>query len=169
MDRVFAGMHEADFKGGRPSIAPEKLLRAMLLQVLYSIRSEGQFMEQTQYDLPFRWVIGLSMDDSVWVPTVFSKNRERLIRHDAVVEFSNEVCIAQKKNWLLWVGEDRGAHARGDGARVEESRPGVRAEHGRLQPRAYAFTGTGPPVVAAIAVMRRKTGLKPSKNKLDSR
>ncbi|SIT49794.1 transposase [Paraburkholderia ribeironis] len=101
MDRVFAGMYEADIKGGRPSIAPEKLLRAMLLQVLYSIRSERQLMEQTQYNLLFRWFIGLSMDDSVWVPTVFTKNRERLIRHDAVVEFFNEVLsIAQKKNWL---------------------------------------------------------------------
>ncbi|ACC72389.1 IS5-like element ISBph3 family transposase [Paraburkholderia phymatum] len=101
MDRIFAGMYEADIKGGRPSIAPEKLLRAMLLQVLYSIRSERQLMEQTQYNLLFRWFIGLSMDDSVWVPTVFTKNRERLIRHDAVVEFFNEVLsIAQKKNWL---------------------------------------------------------------------
>jgi hypothetical protein len=73
----------------------------MLLQVLYRIRSERQLMEQTQYTLLFRWFIGLSMDDSVWVPTVFTKNRERLIRHDAVVEFVNEVLsIAQKKNWL---------------------------------------------------------------------
>ncbi|MGF6696720.1 transposase [Paraburkholderia sp. MM5496-R1] len=101
MDRLFAGMYETDIKGGRPSIAPEKLLRAMLLQVLYSIRSERQLMEQTQYNLLFRWFIGLSMDDSVWVPTVFTKNRERLIRHDAVAEFFNEVLsIAQKKNWL---------------------------------------------------------------------
>ncbi|CAG9187712.1 IS5 family transposase [Cupriavidus pinatubonensis] len=101
MDRLFAQMYEADIKGGRPSIAPEKLLRAMLLQVLYSIRSERQLMEQTQYNLLFRWFIGLSMDDTVWVPTVFTKNRERLIKHDAVIEFFNEVlAIAQKKNWL---------------------------------------------------------------------
>jgi len=101
MDRLFAGMYEADVKGGRPSIAPEKLLRAMLLQVLYSIRSERQLMEQTQYNLLFRWFIGLSMDDAVWVPTVFTKNRARLIRHDAVIEFFNEVlALAQKKNWL---------------------------------------------------------------------
>lgn len=82
---LFAQMYEDDVKGGRPSIAPEKLLRAMLLQVLYSIRSERLLMEQTQYNLLFRWFIGLSMDDSVWVPTVFTKNRERLIEHDAVV------------------------------------------------------------------------------------
>ncbi len=65
MDWLFAGMYEADVKGGHPSIAPEKLLRAMLLQVLYSIRSEPQLMEQTEYNLLFRWFIGLSMDDVV--------------------------------------------------------------------------------------------------------
>jgi transposase len=101
MGELFAGMYEEDAKGGRPSIAPEKLLRAMLLQVLYSIRSERQLMEQTQYNLLFRWFIGLSMDDSVWVPTVFTKNRERLIEHDAVVAFFNEVLKqADKKKWL---------------------------------------------------------------------
>jgi transposase len=94
-------MYEADIKGGRPSVAPEKLLRAMLLQVLYSVRSERQLMEQIQYNLLFRWFVGLSMDDSVWVPTVFTKNRERLIKHDAVIEFFNEVlAIAQQKAWL---------------------------------------------------------------------
>ena len=73
----------------------------MLLQILYSIRSERQLMEQTQYNLLFRWFIGLSMDDAVWVPTVFSKNRERLIKHDAVVAFFNQVLKqAEKKRWL---------------------------------------------------------------------
>ena len=101
MGDLFAQMYEEDAKGGRPSIAPEKLLRAMLLQVLYTIRSERQLMEQTQYNLLFRWFIGLSMDDSVWVPTVFTKNRERLIEHDAVVAFFNEVLKqADKKSWL---------------------------------------------------------------------
>lgn len=97
----FARMYEDDVKGGRPSIAPEKLLRAMLLQVLYSIRSERQLMEQTQYNLLFRWFIGLLTDDAIWVPTVFSKNRERLIEHDAVLAFFNEVLKqADKKRWL---------------------------------------------------------------------
>ena len=91
MDGLFAGMYEADIKGGRPSIAPEKLLRAMLLQMFFSVRSERQLMEQTQYNLLFRWFIGLAMDDAVWVPSVFTKNRERLIKHDAVIEFFNEV------------------------------------------------------------------------------
>lgn len=73
----------------------------MLLEVLYSIRSERQLMEQTQYNLLFRWLIGLSMDDVVWVPTVFTKNRERLIGHGAVIELFNEVLsIAQAKDLL---------------------------------------------------------------------
>ncbi|ELW9773768.1 TPA: IS5 family transposase [Pseudomonas aeruginosa] len=101
MDALFSRMYAPDIQGGRPSIAPEKLLRAMLLQVLYSVRSERQLMEQTQYNLLFRWFIGLSMDDEVWVPSVFTKNRERLIEHDAVIEFFNEVLkIAHKKHWL---------------------------------------------------------------------
>ena len=101
IEPLLSGMYAADVKGGRPSIAPEKLLRAMLLQIFYSIRSERQLMEQTQYNLLFRWFIGLSMDDSVWVPTVFTKNRERLIEHDAVVAFFNAVLKqADKKRWL---------------------------------------------------------------------
>src|ERR1700677_3413637 len=65
---------------GRPSIAPEKLIRAQLLQVLYSVRSERQLMEQLDYNLLFRWFVGLNMDDRVWNVTVFTKNRERLMR-----------------------------------------------------------------------------------------
>ena len=64
---------------GRPSIPPEKILRALLLQVLYSIRSERLLMEELDYNLLFRWFVGLSMDDAVWDPTVFTKNRERLL------------------------------------------------------------------------------------------
>ena len=101
MAPLFARMYAADYKGGRPSIAPEKLLRAMLLQVFYSVRSERQLMEQTRYNLLFRWFIGLAMDDSVWVPTVFTKNRERLIEHDAIIElFSLIVQTANDKGWL---------------------------------------------------------------------
>jgi len=101
MDELFSRMYEADVKGGRPSVPPEKLLRAMLLQILFSIRSERQLMEQTRYNMLFRWFIGLSMDDEVWVPTVFTKNRQRLIEHDAIVAFFNEVInTAEKKRWL---------------------------------------------------------------------
>lgn len=101
IEPLLSGMYAADIRGGRPSIAPEKLLRAMLLQIFYSIRSERLLMEQTQYNLLFRWFFGLSMDDTVWVPTVVSKNRERLIAHDAVIELLNEVlAIANKNEWL---------------------------------------------------------------------
>lgn len=101
MDGLFAQMYATDARGGRPSIAPEKLMRAMLLQVFYSIRSERQLMEQVQYNLLYRWFIGLSMDDAVWVPTVFTKNRERLIEHDAVVALFNEVVeVADARGWL---------------------------------------------------------------------
>src|ERR1700744_5909191 len=64
---------------GRPSIAPEKLLRALLLQILYRVRSERLLMEQLQYNLLFRWFVGLNMDEPVWVATVFTKNRDRLL------------------------------------------------------------------------------------------
>jgi transposase len=101
IEPLLSAMYAADIKGGRPSIAPEKLLRAMLLQIFYSIRSERMLMEQTQYNLLFRWFVGLSMDDTVWVPTVFTKNRQRLIEHDAVIELFNEVlAIASKNEWL---------------------------------------------------------------------
>ncbi len=65
---------------GRRSIAPEKLVRALLLQALYSVRSERQLMEQMDYNLLFRWFVGLNMDDAIWDVTVFTKNRERLIK-----------------------------------------------------------------------------------------
>jgi transposase len=101
MDALFAGMYEADIKGGRPSIAPEKLLRAMLLQVFYSIRSERQLMEQVQYNLLYRWFVGLALAEAVWVPTVFTKNRERLLAHDAVIELFNHVLeSADEHGWL---------------------------------------------------------------------
>src|SRR3954449_12496275 len=81
---VFDGMY-ATF--GRPSIAPEKLLRALLVQVLYTVRSERMLMEQLQYNLLFRWFVGMNMDEPVWVPTVFSKNRDRLMEGDVAEKF----------------------------------------------------------------------------------
>ena len=84
MSVLFADMYEADIKAARPSVAPEKLLRAISLQVLYSVRSERMLMEQIQYNMLFRWFVVLAIDDAVWVPTVFTKNRQRLIEHDAV-------------------------------------------------------------------------------------
>ncbi len=72
---------------GRPSIAPEKLLRALLIQVLYTVRSERMLMEQLQYNLLFRWFVGMNMDEPVWVATVFSKNRDRLMEGDVAEKF----------------------------------------------------------------------------------
>jgi transposase len=72
---------------GRPSIAPERLLRAQLLQMLYSIRSERLMMEEMDYNLLFRWFVGLNADDDVWDATVFTKNRDRLLEADVAKEF----------------------------------------------------------------------------------
>jgi transposase len=83
---------------GRPSIPPERLLRALLLQVLYSIRSERMLMEQLDYNLLFRWFVGLSMDDRVWDATVFTKNRDRLLRgHIAVLFFEKVLAEARDR------------------------------------------------------------------------
>lgn len=79
LDGEFASLY-VDF--GRPSIAPERLIRASLIQILFSVRSERQLMEQMQYNLMFRWFVGLGIDDPVWVPTVFTKNRDRLLTTD---------------------------------------------------------------------------------------
>src|ERR1700751_2141063 len=76
---------------GRPSIPPEKLLRALLLQVLYTIRSERLLMEQLDYNLLFRWFVGLNMDDPVWDTTVFTKNRKRLLQGEVAEGFFNAV------------------------------------------------------------------------------
>jgi transposase len=84
LDGVFATLYAAE---GRPSIAPERLLRAALIQILFSVRSERQLMEQMQYNLLFRWFVGLGIDDPVWVPTVFSKNRDRLLTTDIARQF----------------------------------------------------------------------------------
>ncbi len=76
---------------GRPSIPPEQILRALLLQIFYSIRSERMLVEQLEYNLLFRWFVGLSMDDKVWDHSVFSKNRDRLIKHDVATKFFDTI------------------------------------------------------------------------------
>ncbi len=84
MDAEFDRLYSRE---GRPSIAPERLLRASLIQILFSVRSERQLMEQMQYNLLFRWFVGLGIDDPVWVPTVFTKNRDRLLTTDIARKF----------------------------------------------------------------------------------
>jgi len=86
---------------GRPSVAPEQLFRTLLLQVLYSIRSERMLIEQLDYNLLFRWFVGLSLDDPVWDDSTFSKNRERLIRSDAAVAFFQAIRAQAEAAGLL--------------------------------------------------------------------
>ena len=88
-------------KTGRPSIAPEKLLRALLLQAFYSIRSERQLMEQLDYNLLFRWFVGLSVDAPVWDATVYSKNRDRLVAGDVAARFLQAVLQGARVRRLL--------------------------------------------------------------------
>ena len=87
--------------GGRPSIAPERLLRALLLQVLYTVRSERLLMEQLDYNFLFRWFVGLSMDERVWDATVFSKNRDRLLAGEVADGFFAAVLSQARAQGLL--------------------------------------------------------------------
>lgn len=94
LERLYSGM-------GRPSIAPEKLLRAHLLQHLYSLRSERMLMEQLDYNLLFRWFVGLEVDEAVWETTVFSKNRERLLAGQIADAFLKAVVAEMEERGLL--------------------------------------------------------------------
>ena len=94
----FAGMYAAM---GRPSIPPERLLRALLLQVLYTVRSERLLMEQLDYNFLFRWFVGLSIDDAVWDVTVFTKNRDRLLKGEVAAAFFGAVLGQARERGLL--------------------------------------------------------------------
>src|SRR5260370_16520710 len=96
MSRRFDRMYA---KTGRPSIPPEKLLRAQLIQMLYSVRSERLLMEEIDYSVLFRWFVGMNLDETVWDVTVFTKNRDRLLDGDVAREFLCKVVKqAQEKN-----------------------------------------------------------------------
>ncbi len=101
LERMDGELEQLYSRTGRPSIAPERLLRASLLMVLYSIRSERQLMEQLNYNLLFRWFVGLEMDDPVWDVTVFTKNRERLIEGEASQRLLESVLVEAKEHELL--------------------------------------------------------------------
>jgi transposase len=98
LDADFSALYASE---GRPSIAPERLLRAALVQILFSIRSERQLMEQLEYNLLFRWFVGLSIDEPVWVPTVFSKNRDRLLTTDIARKLMTAILAHEKVAPLL--------------------------------------------------------------------
>jgi len=130
-DRMYAQM-------GRPSIAPEKLLRALLLQILYSVRSERLLMEQLDYNLLFRWFVGLNRDDAVWVPTVFSKNRDRLLEGEVAQAFfaavlgkirqrglvSDEHCSVDGTLLEAWASQKSFQKKDGDGGATSGDDPG---------------------------------------------
>jgi len=100
--------------GGRPSIAPERLLRALLLQILYSRRSERLLMEEMNYNLLFRWFVGLEMDDEVWDVTVFTKNRERLIAGEVAQKFF--AAVLKQARSAAWLSDE---HFTVDGTLIE--------------------------------------------------
>ena len=109
----------ADFDGlysriGRPSVPPEKLLRALLLQAFYSVRSERQLMEQMDYNLLFRWCVGLAMDAPIWDVTVFTKNRERLLAGDIAARFLSAIIRQPRVQALISDG-----HFSVDGTLIE--------------------------------------------------
>src|SRR3712207_3022218 len=96
MSKDFDGMYA---KVGRPSIPPERLFRALLLQIFYSVRSERMLMEQLDYNLLFRWFVGMEIDEPVWNHAVFSKNRERLLNQEVAGRFFARV-LSQAKPHL---------------------------------------------------------------------
>ena len=93
MAKEFDGMYA---KTGRPSVPPERLLRSVLLQIFYSVRSERMLMEQMSYNLLFRWFVGLELDEPVWNHAVFSKNRDRLLNQEVAQEFFRRVLAEAK-------------------------------------------------------------------------
>jgi transposase len=101
LERMSGKFDELYSATGRPSIAPERLIRGLLLQVLYSVRSERQLIEQLDYNLLFRWFVGLEMDDEVWDVTVFTKNRERLINGEVSQGLLASVLVQARENNLL--------------------------------------------------------------------
>jgi transposase len=113
--KTLSGDFAALYSGlGRPSIAPEMLLRAMLLQAFYSIRSERQLMERLEFDLLFRWFIGIGVDDPVWDHSMFSKNRDRLLDGEIAAKFLTAV-LAQPRIKRVLSGE----HFSVDGTLIE--------------------------------------------------
>jgi transposase len=130
LEREFAGLYSPI---GRPSIPPEKLLRAMLLQAFYSIRSERLLMERLEYDLLFRWFVGIGVDDAAWDHSVFSKNRDRLLEGDIAAKFLAAVLARPKVKKLL-----SSDHFSVDGTLIEAwaSMKSVKAKDGSGEPPA---------------------------------
>jgi transposase len=131
LEREFAGLYSPI---GRPSIPPEKLLRAMLLQAFYSIRSERLLMERLEYDLLFRWFVGIGVDVAAWDHSVFSKNRDRLLEGDIAAKFLAAVLAQAKVKKLL-----SSDHFSVDGTLIEAwaSMKSVKPKDGSAEPPAH--------------------------------
>jgi transposase len=143
---------------GRPSIAPERLLRSLLLQAFYTIRSERQLMEQLDYNLLYRWFVGLGVDDPVWVPTVFTKNRDRLLEADVARKFLAELMNHNKLRGLLsdehfsvdgtqiaaWASMKSFKPKDGSGDPLGPGRNGERDFHGEKRSNATHSSSTDP-------------------------
>ena len=128
MSREFDGLYA---RVGRPSIPPERLLRAQLLQLFYSIRSERLLMEQLDYNILFRWFVGLEMDEPIWVPTVFTKNRDRLLNQEVARHFLQRVVDRA----AAWMSDE---HFTVDGTLIE-----AWASHKSFQPKDGPPTDNG--------------------------
>jgi transposase len=125
LERLDGTFGELYSERGQPSIAPEKLIRALLLQVFYSVRSERQLMEQLHYNLLFRWFVGLGIDDAVWDASTFSKNRDRLLAGEVAKRFFRVVLQLDEVKGLL-----SDEHFSVDGSLI-----GAYASHKSLVPR----------------------------------
>jgi len=169
VDVVLGGMSK-EFDGlysevGRPSIAPERLLRALLLQVFYSVRSERLLMEQLNYNLLFRWFVGLEIDDAVWNHAVFSKNRDRLLNQDLAQKF-----FAQVKEQAAGLMSDE--HFTVDGTLIEawagqksfrrKDEDDGRKGRGNFHGSRAVMTHTPPERTRKHGFIRSRPGKKPS-------
>ena len=140
LDAEFTRLYSAF---GRESIPPERLMRAHLLQALFTIRSERQLMEQIDYNLLFRWFVGLGIDDPVWVPTVFTKNRDRLMDADVAAKFMGQL-LAHKEVRKLLSDE----HFSVDGTLIE-AWASMKSFQPKPDPAAPEKTGGDPPAPPA--------------------
>jgi len=159
---------------GRPSIAPEKLLRALLRQCLYSVRSERLLMEQLDYNLLFRWFVGLNMDDPIWDFTVFSKNRERLLEAEVSRAFFEEIGELAREKGLLsdehftvdgtlieaWAGQKSFKPRTGTPPPPATRMPGIPAW--TFAASGAPMTRTPPPPMPTRGCTRRRKGRRPS-------
>jgi transposase len=150
MSREFDGLYA---KVGRPSIPPERLLRAQLLQIFYSIRSERLLMEQLDYNLLFRWFVGMDMDEPIWVPTVFTKNRDRVLNQEIARSFFRRV--VERANDLM-----SDEHFTVDGTLIE-----AWASQKSFQPKDGSGDGKG----ENFRGQQRKNDTHASKTDLDAR